>query len=44
VVKVFNHDGAPGWGPAIYASFGALLLLLVGCAIGTRRETVPGPA
>jgi hypothetical protein len=44
VVKVFNHDGAPGWGPAIYLSFGGLLLMLVGCAIGTRRETVPGPA
>jgi hypothetical protein len=44
VVKVFNHDGSPGWGPAIYLGFTGLLLLLVGCAIGTRRETVPGPA
>jgi hypothetical protein len=44
VVKVFNHDGSPGWGPAIYLGAVSLLLMLVGCAIGTRRETVPGPA
>jgi hypothetical protein len=44
VVKVFNHDGSPGYGPAIYVGACGLLLMLVGCAIGTRRESVPGPA